>query len=124
MEAGIFKISIFAWMKWLFAIWTLYMLALSVVPCSDAVSVTESHKHASAEGAHGHTQEKERAHADSCSPFCYCACCGVPTAFQQYQMPEICAQHVPVVSRRVAMRKSIFKSSYFGSIWQPPKINV
>lgn len=111
-------------MKWLFAIWTLYMLALSFVPCSDGVSLRNDHRHASTEQTESHRHLNDRGHSDSCSPFCYCACCGVPTAFQQYQMPEISAQHIPFVSKRVVIRKNILQSSYFGSIWQPPKITV
>lgn len=111
-------------MKWLFAIWTLYMLALSFVPCSDTVYARNDHRHTSTEQAHSHKHFKDPGHSDGCSPFCYCACCGVPTAFQQYQMPEISVQYTLIVSKRVVMRKNMLQSSYFGSIWQPPKINV
>lgn len=96
----------------------IYFMALAVVPCSDAMHLSEEKiSHIDMSDHHEHED-------DFCSPFCLCNCCGsVMSCFEvnltkYIQAP---AEEYFVVQKIFAKEES-FKSDYHGSIWQPPKV--
>lgn len=71
--------------------------------------------------AHNHDDDS----TDACSIFCYCNCCSGNVTAPGYQLPEIVGIPISIYfDRRMPLLNSPIISSYFGNIWQPPKINA
>ncbi|MGJ1408832.1 DUF6660 family protein [Sphingobacterium thalpophilum] len=107
-------------MKWKATIFLVYIMALFLVPCSDANNSCESSVGVTKVTSHDHDQDKD----DSCTPFCQCACCSVSVAFFNFELPEFGILTHIFTSKKVVIRDSSFISHYSGTIWQPPKFNV
>lgn len=102
-------------------IFSIYILALSVMPCSDAYNDCESDTtYKEYSQAHNHSTD----HNDNCSPFCTCTCCST-TANPKFT-PLKFQITKPIVSSKITypIRDFSFISNYCGNIWQPPKINA
>jgi hypothetical protein len=103
-------------LKLFWAIFSIYILVLSAVPCGDEKDCTEfSQEHYSikANGEQGNAH-----HEEACTPFCICACCGiqgfvsiVPIDFNVHSELRIANFQNPL---------SLIKDISL-SIWQPPK---
>lgn len=107
-------------MKWLNLILSIYLIALSCLPCADLEVNSAAHSSSEFLADHeGHSHDKSK---DLCSPFCICNCCGVqilsyaPTI--SYDFPLIST----VIKTQKPFYKSVFYSDFYGSIWQPPQI--
>ncbi|PTS96606.1 hypothetical protein DBR27_16090 [Flavobacterium sp. HMWF030] len=90
------------------------------MPCADMEIVTSLQPRAEFSSNHDeHSDNKER---DFCSPFCICSCCGL----QMTSFPELVPIDFPIPFQGIKIQlptyKSIFSSSFYGSIWQPPQI--
>lgn len=96
-----------------------YILALSVVPCSDMYNECNNSKSKTEHTqSHNHNQDKD----DSCTPFCNCTCCisGV-TVFTPNQLTaEILDDFI--LTKESLLYNSTFTSNFYGNIWQPPKV--
>ena len=109
-------------MKWSLILLSVYLLGLSLVPCSDASNRCEAPVAESTPyEEHSHSNDAD----DHCSPFCYCACCSI--SLNLYHFHPVTLQEPLFIS--YTQEKAIWSysdshSSYSGSIWQPPKINV
>ncbi|WP_282635991.1 DUF6660 family protein [Sphingobacterium thalpophilum] len=98
-----------------------YILGLSFVPCSDTDPRIEETT-VEMQLSHSHTHEED---TDACSIFCYCNCCSGNITVFEYQLPRI--DGIPVTiyfDSRMPVFNSAVVSNYFGTIWQPPKINA
>ena len=102
-------------------IFSIYILALSVVPCSDASNDCKSNTTVSERiEAHNHNSD----HNDFCSPFCTCTCCSTTASLKftpyKFRIPK------PIATSKITypVRDFSFVSNYCGKIWQPPKINA
>ncbi|WP_343559330.1 DUF6660 family protein [Sphingobacterium sp.] len=99
-----------------------YILGLSFVPCSDAnmrseVTVMETQLNE----PHDHREDT----SDSCSIFCYCNCCSGNITVFEYQLPKI--EGIPIsiyFDNRMPVLDIPISSNYFGTIWQPPKVDA
>ena len=112
-----------AFMKIVIHIFTLYMLTLSLIPCSDGdggiVELTKQffgveHQHIS-----DHDKHSNGCGDDTCSPFCVCNCCSisvnVPANINFHD------KHIMLVSKKLPSYKSDFYPSVFlTSVWHPP----
>lgn len=107
-------------MKLLNYILSIYLIALSCLPCADIEVSNTAHK--ASEIVHTqekHSHDKEN---DLCSPFCSCNCCGsqIVTYFKAV------SYNFTVVSKGIKTQlpsyTSQLTSNFFGSIWQPPQI--
>ena len=111
-------------MKLTIHIFTIYMLALSLVPCGDGgggiVEIVNhffgvEHQHIS-----DHDQHSNGCGDDTCSPFCVCSCCSI-----SIDVPTNIAftdKHILIVSQKSPFYTSNFyPSGYDASIWQPPR---
>jgi hypothetical protein len=107
-------------MKWMNLILSIYLIALSFLPCADLEvnSLVHISKELSSDNEnHSHNKEK-----DLCSPFCICNCCGAqisgyfPTI--TFDFPAVSA----IIKLPLPTYKSILSANFFGSIWQPPQI--
>ncbi len=104
-------------MKWCIRILVAYLLALSLVPCSDSPDRCEATPEAVETGSHGHSGDD----SDHCSPFCACACCGISVVARAYHFPALEPPFQLKSSQEVVIHDSFFVSSYLGNIWEPPR---
>ena len=102
---------------------TIYMLALSLIPCGDGgggfVEIANhifgvEHQHVS-----DHEQHSNGCGDDTCTPFCVCNCCSisvnVPTNIDFHD------KHIMLVSKKLPFDKSNFyPSGFVTSFWHPP----
>lgn len=101
-------------MKTLCIVLSLYVFALSVVPCCSDDNCDD-------EITENHSQEpEEEGDCNACSPFLNCGTCiGFVFTNLQIDIDEIPSdedQFVPVYKPR-------FPDDFFNKIWQPPKIS-
>ncbi len=116
----IVKCATFVLMKNLWLLFSIYILILSVLPCTDVeecnypsqtpISITTQHQ--------DHKHEKEH-----CSPFCTCACCSTSFSISYLNAFQISAKLVFNTSISYPLFNENIKSNFFGNIWQPPKIS-
>lgn len=108
-------------MKLLNFILSMYLVALSCLPCADIEVDSAMHsvaEHKSEKDKHSHEKSN-----DLCSPFCVCNCCGQQTLAQF----EMMSYFIPVKTEEITTSTpstytSPLYSDYYGSIWQPPQI--
>jgi len=100
-------------------IFSFYLLALAVLPCSDK----EDCKYMGSEQTTFSTTDHSDHEQDTehCSPFCMCACCGQTCGFIYYQTDL--GLNFPTTSQKIVVYQSSFVSEVSFSIWQPPKIS-
>lgn len=120
------KARIFVLVKWLTTILSLYLLGLSVWPCSDeSLPATGQRGFPVLLSADTAQPGPTHQHEDLCSPFCSCTCCAATsTMLPDAGYPPI---RVPVVIR-VAVASFFYKPlrspEPLTAIWQPPQIRV
>ena len=109
-------------MKFFTVIFSIYILALSVMPCSDAYNDCKDNTEFSDNSqSHSHKSDTN----DICSPFCLCDCCGMVSGIVlQWNVYNLVKAKTFELSKPEIYYKSIFIPCYFGKIWQPPKINA
>jgi len=103
--------------KFIHLILSIYIIALSCLPCSDAGDYIKNKK------ASVTTQEKSASghQDDSCSPFCICNCCHSSGFYKTADY--ITAAAIKINRENTKMEYSpVFLSNFYTSIWQPPKI--
>ncbi|HQW18929.1 MAG: DUF6660 family protein [Bacteroidota bacterium] len=101
-------------------IFSIYFLALSVMPCTDndALDIFSDLRHSSQSTSANDDHNHE---AETCSPFCICACCGHTAATQftfLYFTTCTAVSNVQFNPYKILLSTE----SYIG-IWQPPKIS-
>lgn len=104
-------------MKFFSLILSIYILALSLVPCTDGVvnEVCGSEKIELSDSGHSHEHSN---HSDDCTPFCTCTCCGsivtIPPS-QYFWSPTIivCSSYLFPYSLN-------YSFDYVEGTWHPP----
>lgn len=98
----------------------LYIIALSVYPCSDANTCADEKENGIAfvdyEGS-GHSDGEQ----DACTPFCVCSCCA---AHIQLNYSAAASLTMPVHNTKLNtpyFEKPLLHNAK--AIWQPPKIS-
>lgn len=108
-------------MKFFTIIFVFYILALSLMPCSDIHNdcvKTENQKQISQNENHNHKSD----HNDFCSPFCTCSCCNTLMTLDFFNT-TFKLKHIIIESDNInAIQDYIFVSNFYLNIWQPPKI--
>ncbi|MEO2052212.1 MAG: DUF6660 family protein [Allomuricauda sp.] len=102
-------------MKFFTVILSIYVLALNVVPCSDAGNVTEDSQGVYLVQFDGEHSEN----CELCSPFCQCHCCHVHTIHFGIAKFELLQATIP--QDNFAHFDSIGKDITF-SLFQPPQV--
>lgn len=107
-------------MKFFTIIFSIYLLALSVMPCADMMECKhQSEKSVSPFAANNH--EKHSGDSEQCTPFCICNCCG------QTCNSEFNSNHIAVFENPVEQNFPVYTSAFvpevYFNIWQPPKIS-
>ena len=98
-------------MKWTPFILCLYILALSVTPCTDGSNdaCKEKVEH------HDHSEDED----DGCTPFCSCSCCGSLFTFSDV---ERYFKSSTDISERIEFYSSHYFGSFLEEIWHPPAV--
>jgi hypothetical protein len=104
-------------MKVLALILSLYILALTTVPCVDGLSCNPS---CNVELSTGGDLNNHHQESDHCSPFCTCSCCATHVIMQEYFVQQ--AVYSYSVKQEEGYTRT-FESNVFISIWQPPKLS-
>jgi len=115
-------------MKTLASILAMFLLGLSLVPCSDtAVSALLSNTNpiqfhvSTSEHDHG-SDADDTEHVDFCSPFCSCSCCGLHiVSTGEVVHSSMIFYHLEFDQDSFAYTSPI----YFGflkNVWQPPQL--
>ncbi|MCO5278958.1 MAG: hypothetical protein M9911_13300 [Saprospiraceae bacterium] len=105
-------------MKIFLLIFSLYFLALTIMPCKDM------HLSKSSSETVTFQLESKSNHLpiDNCSPFCMCNCCGAFFVLKTHENILSLPIWRKLVSEQSSFKDINFISSYKDFIWQPPKI--
>ncbi|WP_114790605.1 DUF6660 family protein [Niabella yanshanensis] len=110
-------------MKLFTLVFSLYLMVVSLLPCSDARNECNSSSGQSqVEQASNHNHQND--HNDICSPFCACTCCNIIAGFALQPIKAIDLKPGLTGTLQYPVHSTFFISAYFGNIWQPPKINA
>lgn len=112
--------AIFADMKWIAIVMSIYLMALSNMPCADMEVNSAMHKTARFSSEENHSHDKDN---DLCSPFCACNCCGAQVLSYQTSPSFEFSSVYTKISIPLPSYNSVFTSNFYGSIWQPPQIS-
>ena len=102
---------------------SIYMLALSLVPCGDGGGgIVEIAKHFfEVEHSHfsDHVQHSNDCEDDNCSPFCICSCC---SSGMDYPVKPALQLRTPttLVGTIPSFIPTFISSPYNHAVWQPP----
>ena len=107
-------------------IFTIYMLALSLVPCSDnGGGIVEIANHLFGikhQQFSAHEQHSNSCGDDTCTPFCICNCCSVAldiSAKPTFQVKTL----LPTPIKSPAYFSDFIAYPFYQSIWQPPRFS-
>ncbi|TDP03328.1 DUF6660 family protein [Flavobacterium sp. 245] len=106
-------------MKWIAALLSIYLMALSNMPCADMEVNSAMHKTAQFSSEENHSHDKDN---DLCSPFCVCNCCGAQVLSYQPSITFEFSKSCSKIAVALPTYNSVFISDFYGSIWQPPQI--
>ncbi|QBQ42011.1 DUF6660 family protein [Sphingobacterium psychroaquaticum] len=112
-------------MKWLSTILLVYVLALTLMPCTDNDLVPPSQMAATSLVQHNHQAEKTGSHdhkQDSCSPFCSCSCCGITLSTIYFQTIHVEKPFTTFLPMEITREKFPLISNILENIWQPPRV--
>lgn len=107
--------------KFISYILSIYMLALSLVPCSDGMDFMHSDCDTDTEVVDNSHNHSDHDHEDLCTPFCICACCGsmamIPTTIDYSgsyaKVPTLCLHNY----------QSNYSFDYSKGVWHPPTLS-
>lgn len=109
-------------MKFFNIIFSIYLVALSCLPCDDVELNSAAHKTVEITSNHDEKSNNHDKENDLCSPFCSCSCCGS----QIVSFFKITTLSFNIVSKNIRTKLPSytpkFISNFYGSIWQPPQI--
>lgn len=107
--------------KWLITMLTMYLMVLLSIPCSDTSDKCDDNitNHELIKN-HEHNTNKD----DNCSLFCYCNCCNISITNFYFKTIEIKNTKTTFLNRKIFFTNYNTVSSYYGNIWNPPKITI
>ena len=98
---------------------SIYIAALSVVPCTDGMPQSSIHTDievSAAEHDHDHSE-----HQDDCTPFCVCACCGsIVTLPTDKAMLE---NKIEISTDYLFHYTFDYSFDYSEGVWHPPSLS-
>ncbi len=107
-------------MKHFWLLFSLFLVTLSVLPCSDGVECEDITKVEVSQSNHEtHNHESEQ-----CPPFCTCACCGVHIyKFQTAALSFKEDLDFYIQKKELGFYSFHYNKKIASDIWQPPKIS-
>ena len=104
-------------LKVISAILSVYILALSVMPCADGPDSAQDQVHQEMMADHDHSGQEHPPGEDLCTPFCACQCCHTNITFTTYfKLQEIA---VPVQAGTTLYSEQAY-STYLTPLLDPP----
>ncbi len=114
-------LSLQSYMRLFSFILSLYILALSVVPCSDGIVHNLDDVDANIELSQTEHDHNHSGHNDCCTPFCTCACCGsLVTAPTSHHISEV---RVLLSTTYLFSYNFDYSFEYVEGVWHPPAIS-
>lgn len=110
-------------MKLIWFFLSIYLVTLSILPCSDKNECDNKHKKEQAKFSKSNNHSQHRHENEQCAPFCICACCGAQT--YQLQVPFINLTENKVFAhkkKQIFTYVFIYSKEFSSPIWQPPKM--
>ncbi|MEO8516634.1 MAG: DUF6660 family protein [Flavobacterium sp.] len=108
-------------MKHFWMLFSLFLIALTVLPCSDSIECKDTSKITVSENSN---HEKHNHESEQCSPFCTCACCGI--TIYKFQTASISFKEnldFYVQKKELSHYSFNYNKKIILKIWQPPKIS-
>ncbi|MFK8101731.1 MAG: hypothetical protein AB8G15_04380 [Saprospiraceae bacterium] len=113
-------------MKTVIQIFAVYLLALSLIPCSDGGSgIVELTKHLlQIEHQHvaTHQQHSNSCGDDQCAPFCVCTCCTSVVDFP-VEANFLLAPLAPTPATKPSFSPQLSFTAFTAIVWQPPQLS-
>lgn len=108
-------------MKILSIILSIYITAISFLPCGDVDDCKDEFSKEKAFSELEHTDHQED--TETCSPFCICACCGANVIFNFTFPSYISKKQSNLFFQKIKIKYSdvSFMYSFSRNIWQPPR---
>lgn len=108
-------------MKNVWFFFSLLILTLSVLPCSDSAENIENNK---TEIVQQYNHEKHNHNSELCPPFCSCACCGIHVYQASVQTISF-RQNLIFINQKeqISFYSYLYNKKITFNIWQPPKIS-
>lgn len=101
-------------------IFSTYLLALSIMPCTDMQNGQDDRSSHQLE----QTRDNHSDSSDLCSPFCLCSCCGtVSENLLQFEAFDFSKAKTNATLQLTSYYNPYFIAGFYGNIWQPPKVN-
>ncbi|MGJ1265162.1 DUF6660 family protein [Sphingobacterium spiritivorum] len=93
-------------MKIFVFIFSVYMLGMSILPCTDALYECTANNNQLVEIGLSHEDNHKTEHKDFCSPFCSCQCCGTITvAISDFNITEVVSPKLKLnAKQKVSLR--------------------
>ena len=108
-------------MKKFWLLFSILILTLSVLPCSDAIECNDKTK---VEITQQENHEKHNHNSEQCPPFCSCACCGVQLANFENELMFFKENNIfSFLKEKISSYQTIYIQKLADKIWQPPKIS-
>ncbi len=108
-------------MKAFVFIFSIYLLAIAVLPCSDAENECRTETAASSfVQQHSHQTD----HNDFCSPLCTCNCCNLTIEVKHAAVKVKNARVLSQKKLKYSLHTSPYVSGFYGNIWHPPKFRA
>lgn len=104
-------------MRWFAFILSLYILAMSCIPCTDEQTTLDENNQSIS--LFSVDQDPPVEQPDLCSPLCICSCCG---GFVVTYVSTSLTNAPLFKEDMTAIYKQDFISKLSSTIWQPPKI--
>lgn len=107
-------------------IFTIYIFALSLVPCGDGgggiVEIVQHVLEITNEHPTNHEQHSRDCEDDACSAFCICSCCSIALDMPT-ELPKL-TTHLTAISTKIsAIFSDFIPTSFHHSVWQPPRFS-
>ena len=100
--------------KFMTVILSLFLLGLSIAPCSDVPESDNMEISFSTEGDHNHGEPE-----DLCPPLCVCHCCHSHLVINQIFLKEL---GTPTIAIHRSTYTDPISSGFFDSLLQPPQV--
>lgn len=111
--------SSFAPVKFLTILFSVYILFLNCIPCSDQENCQKLSSEQTYTATTDHSDHQHD--TDFCSPFCTCSCCGHTCKVSSFYLPLEPA--FSTLNSEVPAFQTSLIHEVFLPIWQPPKIS-
>ncbi|SEK51422.1 hypothetical protein SAMN04487910_0701 [Aquimarina amphilecti] len=103
-------------MRFLTATLSVFLLFMSIMPCSDSFNLEHQDELSITDKQHDHSNDTD----DSCASLCICACCGLTITYELIKPFDIEINSM-IISNDDFTNQPKYTFFYLPNIWQPPQ---